>query len=75
MDQSRRKRILIELVPGAIISAPISYVLAQGNNFLQALFIFYFGIWWIILAVTYEVFFFKRKLGKQIAANSNPNPS
>jgi len=66
MDHAKKMRILIRLVPGAIISAPISYILARGSKSLQPFFVAYFSIWLIIFLVTDLAFFFKRQFGRQI---------
>ncbi|AGO60587.1 hypothetical protein FACI_IFERC00001G0607 [Ferroplasma acidarmanus Fer1] len=62
----KKIRTLIKLVPGAIISAPVSYILAQGNNFLQTFLIVYFSIWLIIFLVTDIALFFMRQFVRQI---------
>jgi putative Mn2+ efflux pump MntP len=64
MEPEKKRRVILEVVPGAVISLFPSYFLAQGNNFVQAFVIFYIGIWFLIFAFTYETLFFKRKYEK-----------
>ena len=64
MNDATRKRTVMALVTGAVLSAPISYLLAQGNNFLEYFFIAYFGIWMITFLWVYVVLFYRRKFEK-----------
>ncbi len=62
MEGIERKEILIEVVPGAIIAAPLAVVLSLGHNFVFSFLIFYFGIWFVVFVILYDFFFIKRKI-------------